>query len=137
MNKKMKLLTTSFLVVVLSINASQGFTPSVRLIRKATTISAHAFEHENKIASSKKTRYCIPLDEINLHDLPSVGGKTASLGEMIQQLTPLGVQVPSGFGVSSAAYDAVLDRFQLRERLDLLLKDVDVNNLDDLASKFI
>jgi len=51
--------------------------------------------------------------------------KTASLGEMIQQLTPLGVAVPGGFGVSSLAYDAVLDRFELRERLSLLLKDVD------------
>ena len=64
-------------------------------------------------------------------------GKTASLGEMIQNLTPLGVSVPGGFGVSSTAYDAVLDRFELRERLDLLLKDVDVNNLDDLAGKCV
>jgi len=44
---------------------------------------------------------------------------------MIQQLTPLGVDVPGGFGVTSDAYDAVLDRFQLRERLQLLLRDVD------------
>ena len=62
-------------------------------------------------------------------------GKTASLGEMIQNLTPLGVSVPGGFGVSSSAYDAVLDRFELRERLELLLKDVDVNDLEDLAGK--
>ncbi len=34
------------------------------------------------------------------------------------------------------AYDAVLDRFQLRERLELLLRDIDVNNLDDLASEY-
>ena len=67
----------------------------------------------------------------------SVPGKTASLGEMIQNLTPLGVSVPGGFGVCSTAYDAVLDRFELRERLDLLLKDVDVNNLDDLAGKCV
>lgn len=33
------------------------------------------------------------------------------------------------------AYDAVLDRYELRERLELLLRDVDVNNLDDLASE--
>ncbi len=64
-------------------------------------------------------------------------GKTASLGEMIQNLTPLGVSVPGGFGVSSSAYDAVLDRFELRERLGLLLKDVDVNDLEDLAGKFV
>jgi len=64
-----------------------------------------------------------------------IPGKTASLGEMIQNLAPLGVSVPGGFGVSSSAYDAVLDRFELRERLDLLLKDVDVNDLEDLAGK--
>lgn len=44
---------------------------------------------------------------------------------MIQQLQPLGVQVPGGFGVTSMAYDAVLDRFDLRERLRDLLKDLD------------
>ena len=61
--------------------------------------------------------------------------KTASLGEMIQELKPLGVDVPGGFGVSSTAYDAVLDRYELRERLQLLLHDVDVSNLDDLADR--
>jgi pyruvate, water dikinase len=60
-----------------------------------------------------------------LDDLPKVGGKTASLGELIQQLTPLGVAVPGGFAVSSTAYDAVLDQDNLRERLNDLLKDLD------------
>ena len=75
--------------------------------------------------ANKKERHCIPLQEIGLDDLPKVGGKTASLGEMIQELTPLGVDVPGGFGVSSTAYDAVLDRFNLRERLQLVLDDID------------
>lgn len=43
--------------------------------------------------------------------------------------------VVGGFGVSSTAYDAVLDRYELRERLELLLHDVDVTNLDDLADR--
>jgi pyruvate,water dikinase len=54
---------------------------------------------------------------------------------MIQNLAPLGVDVPGGFGVTSVAYDAVLDRFDLRERLTKLLRDVDVSNLDDLADR--
>lgn len=83
----------------------------------------------------KKTKYCIPLENIHLDDLPKVGGKTASLGEMIQELKPLGVVVPGGFGVSSTAYDAVLDRYGLRERLALLLEDIDVTDLDDLADR--
>jgi hypothetical protein len=57
--------------------------------------------------------------------LPLLFRKTASLGEMIQQLTPLGVRVPGGFGVSSTAYDAVLDRHDLRQRLTSLLEGVD------------
>jgi hypothetical protein len=44
---------------------------------------------------------------------------------MIQQLTPLGVDVPGGFAVSSDAYDAVLDQAGLRERLQDLMKDLD------------
>jgi phosphoenolpyruvate synthase/pyruvate phosphate dikinase len=58
------------------------------------------------------------------------------LGELIQQLEPLGVAIPGGFAVSSSAYDAVLDRFQLRERLQVLLKDVDGKNaIDRLKQK--
>jgi phosphoenolpyruvate synthase/pyruvate phosphate dikinase len=44
---------------------------------------------------------------------------------MIQQLTPLGVDVPGGFGVSSTVYDAVLDQNGLRERLQSLMQDLD------------
>lgn len=72
------------------------------------------------------------LTQPSFSTLPS---KTASLGEMIQTLTPLGVAVPGGFAVSSTAYDAVLDQFQLRERLTELLKGVDVSNLPDLADR--
>jgi pyruvate,water dikinase len=63
--------------------------------------------------------------------------KTASLGELIQQLEPLGVAIPGGFAVCSSAYDAVLDRFQLRERLQAILKDVDGKNaMDRLKQKY-
>lgn len=51
--------------------------------------------------------------------------KTASLGELIQKLAPLGVDVPGGFGVGSTAYDAVLNRCSLRERLRELLVGID------------
>ena len=44
---------------------------------------------------------------------------------MIQQLQPLGVDVPGGYGVSSIAYDNMMDQFHLRERIELLLKDLD------------
>ena len=132
----MKLIRTFLFVAWTANNVSNGFVPSVQSNRRVTVISSQKIDVQQTGSLEEKARYCIPLDEISLDDLPKVGGKTASLGEMIQQLTPLGVAVPGGFGVTSAAYDALLDRFQLRERLELLLRDVDVNNLDDLASKY-
>jgi pyruvate, water dikinase len=44
------------------------------------------------------------FDEVNINDIPLVGGKNASLGEMIQHLAPKGVKVPNGFATTAAAY---------------------------------
>lgn len=54
-------------------------------------------------------RYIRWFRELSLTDIPLVGGKNASLGEMFQQLTPLGVRVPDGFAVTAVAYRAALD----------------------------
>ncbi|KAK1742165.1 hypothetical protein QTG54_006730 [Skeletonema marinoi] len=111
-------------------NECTAFVPSTSiLVPRRDLFQPHLSNHsEVSTKNEVKVKHCIPLQEIGLDDLPRVGGKTASLGEMIQNLAPLDVSVPGGFGVSSSAYDAVLDRFKLRERLDLLLllKDVDV-----------
>jgi pyruvate,water dikinase len=99
----MKLLSTSIFFLGWVANDSlYGFAPSVQSMRRLTSVASQKVGIDQKVPSSEKTRYCIPLDEISLDDLPKVGGKTASLGEMIQQLTPLGVAVPGGFGVTSA-----------------------------------
>ncbi|MCF6207691.1 MAG: phosphoenolpyruvate synthase, partial [Sulfurovum sp.] len=47
--------------------------------------------------------------EIGIEDVAEVGGKNASLGEMYQNLAPLGVRVPNGFAVTSSAYRYVLE----------------------------
>lgn len=85
--------------------------------------------------ANTEVKFCLPLEKVGLSDIPKVGGKTASLGEMIQHLVPLGVKVPGGFAIASSAYDAVLNQCCLRERLKLLLDDVDVTDLDDLHSR--
>ena len=102
-----------------------GFVPHPFVTSKITTQVETFMYSPKNTGKEEDKKYCIPLDELRLEDLPKVGGKTASLGEMIQQLAPLGVSVPGGFGVTSSVYDAVLDRFELRERLQDLLKDVD------------
>eukprot|EP01083_Nonionella_stella_P263459 894960_1 len=129
-------------IILASWGANHGaaFAPSMLISRRdliQTYLSTAAGVEVDAETGKKKEKavHCIPLQEIALDDLPKVGGKTASLGEMIQQLAPLGVSVPGGFGVCSTVYDAVLDRFELRNRLTLLMDNVDVNNLDDLANR--
>jgi len=56
-----------------------------------------------------ETRYIRWFKELSLDDLGPVGGKNASLGELLQQLTSLGVRVPDGFAVAAVAYNDALD----------------------------
>ncbi len=51
-----------------------------------------------------KSSYVKWFREIGIKDVPSVGGKTASLGEMFRELTPKGVKVPDGFAITTQAY---------------------------------
>lgn len=123
------------LLILLLPLTGYGFAPPRPALLTRRTITTTTALQEAKIQAYDKRKFCIPLDQIRLDEVPKFGGKTASLGEMIQELQPLGVDVPGGFGVSSDVYDAVLDRFELRERLQILLKDIDVSDLDDLADR--
>lgn len=66
--------------------------------------------------------FVIPFDRIGIHDIASVGGKNASLGEMTQALVPKGVRVPGGFAITSHAYRTFLDFNGLVPRLEAALK---------------
>ncbi len=59
---------------------------------------------EKSNQSSKERSLVLWFDEVAIDDIPLVGGKNASLGEMIQQLAPRGISVPNGFGTTSYAY---------------------------------
>jgi pyruvate, water dikinase len=74
------------------------------------------------------------LREIRLGDVPRVGGKTASLGELYGELGAAGVRVPNGFAVPAAAYRALLDGDGLRDRLATILKDVTGEDVTALAA---
>ena len=58
----------------------------------------------NTRESSKEQALVLWFDEIGINDIPIVGGKNASLGEMIGQLTPKGVNVPTGVATTAYAY---------------------------------
>ena len=68
------------------------------------------------------------FETLDLDDIAIVGGKNASLGEMIQKLQPLGVDVPLGFATTADAYRLFLDENDLHEPIRALLKDLDIKN---------
>ncbi len=78
--------------------------------------------------------YVIKLDELGMNDVETVGGKNASLGEMISNLRNSGVTVPGGFATTAEAYREFLKADALGERINDLLSDLDVNDIDALAT---
>ena len=80
-----------------------------------------------------ETDYIRWFRELSLTDLPLVGGKNASLGEMFQQLTPLGVRVPDGFAVTAPANKDALDAADAWPELHRLLDKLDKTDVTALA----
>ncbi len=78
------------------------------------------------------TRYVIPFNELRMTDVEQVGGKNASLGEMISQL-PASVRVPGGFATTAEAYREFLAHNGLADRINAALDALDVDDVDALA----
>ena len=78
--------------------------------------------------------YVIPFERLGMHDVETVGGKNASLGEMIGSLTKLGVQVPGGFATTAQAYREFLKQKGLDERIRAELAGLDVDDVTKLAA---
>ena len=78
--------------------------------------------------------YVIKLDELGMKDVEVVGGKNASLGEMIANLSKLGVAVPGGFATTAAAYRKFLATDGLDKRIASVLDDLDVDDIDALTA---
>ncbi len=79
------------------------------------------------------TEVVIPFERLGMHDVEIVGGKNASIGEMIAALSRLGVKVPGGFATTAAAYRATLAHEGLDERIRKVLADLDVDDVVKLA----
>lgn len=73
----------------------------------------------------------IPLQDVGIADIPLVGGKNASLGEMLQQLTPQGIRVPEGFATTAHAYRTFIEGAGLEQPLRQLFRDL---NVEDVAA---
>lgn len=77
--------------------------------------------------------YVVSLDKLGNHDVERVGGKNASLGEMISNLSGAGVSVPGGFATTSQAYRDFIDHNNLNERIHQLLDTLDVDDVNALT----
>jgi pyruvate,water dikinase len=84
---------------------------------------------------AKNKKFVLWFDEIGIDDVPSVGGKNASLGEMYRELTSKGVRIPNGFATTSEAYWQFLTAAGILDRLKEALSGLDKSNVKDLASR--
>ena len=78
--------------------------------------------------------YVKKLNKLNLQDIDLVGGKNASLGEMIGNLSELGINVPGGFATTSHAYRDFLEHKNLGDRINNALDNLNVDNISDLTA---
>ncbi len=79
------------------------------------------------------TEYILQLNQLGMKDLARVGGKNASLGEMITHLSELGVSVPGGFATTSQAFIDFLNQTGLDEKINKKLAKLDVDDVNALA----
>lgn len=77
--------------------------------------------------------YVVWYQHLGMNDVPRVGGKNASLGEMISNLSNAGVQVPGGFATSADAFHEFLDQSGLEAKIHDILDSLDVDNLAALS----
>ncbi|WP_300729230.1 phosphoenolpyruvate synthase [Pseudomonas sp.] len=77
--------------------------------------------------------YVVSLDKLGVHDVEHVGGKNASLGEMISNLAGAGVSVPGGFATTSQAYRDFLELSGLNDQIHAALDALDVDDVNALA----
>lgn len=85
-----------------------------------------------KAALSSNIRW---FEDTTIEDVPLVGGKNASLGEMYRELAPRGVKVPNGFSVTANAYREFLQSSELDERIRSIMKGLDANDVANLRDR--
>ena len=72
------------------------------------------------------------LNEISMQDFDAVGGKNSSLGEMLNNLTKLGINVPGGFAITSSAFNEFISNSKIDKVISKELANLNVENLSDL-----
>ena len=87
------------------------------------------------LQTPKENALILWFEDVGIADIPFVGGKNASLGEMIQQLSPKGVNVPTGFATTAYAFRYFIQQAGLDEPLRQLFSDLDVEDVNNLRER--
>jgi len=104
----------------------------LELIYNNSKLNKHHMPKPMPSQAEKRKRFILWFDEITIKDIPFVGGKNASLGEMYRELTRKGVKIPNGFAITAYAYQYLLKYSGIKNEIREILKDLDVNNLKNL-----
>ncbi|MFT4308132.1 MAG: PEP/pyruvate-binding domain-containing protein, partial [Candidatus Woesearchaeota archaeon] len=83
----------------------------------------------------KSQAFVLWFDQLGIDDVPLVGGKNASLGEMYRELSSKGIAVPNGFALTAYAYRYIVEKLDLRSRLEGHLEGLDTSDTRDLAKR--
>src|SRR5262245_58610271 len=97
--------------------------------RQETTTPAHG-----RGVFMQRGKYVVPFSQLRMTDVESVGGKNASLGEMLSQLAGKGIRVPDGFATTAEAFRRFLELNDLTARINARLRALDVDDAKALAS---
>lgn len=82
-----------------------------------------------------KIKFVYFFNELTIKDVPQVGGKNASLGEMYGHLVKKGLRVPNGFATTAEAYNYFLETTGLKKQIKSILKGLDTKNVKDLMRR--
>lgn len=79
-----------------------------------------------------KFKYTLLLENVSFEQIQLVGGKNASLGEMIKNLTNIGINIPGGFALTVDAYQEFLNYNDLKTKIKTLINAIDMEDLVSL-----
>ncbi len=88
-----------------------------------------------RLSPTRKKALILWFKELGIKDVPLVGGKNASLGEMYQKLTPKGVAIPNGFAVTAFAYHHLLKSAGIKDDIQRILRDLNVKKIANLEKR--